>query len=351
MATALGFNWLVWPLSKFLAWGIDLFYFIGTYLPLDLNYFVHFRRTDFYALLIYAALLTFALVFWHLFLKRHAIFKTAFITLLVLFVAMNFANNRAIKISFFDVGHGDMSLIQNGQTSILIDTGDGRVSSHSILRSRGIHDLEVLILSHAHADHIGDALELMANIDIGQIYMNQATYEKLVALDQTAIMQIQNIIILDTPIECVYETRSKDDLILSITPIKGESGDEDPNDDALVVAFEYGDTLGYFLGDISTAVIDDLLTLERETISMHKNIDFVKSAHHGSKTAVHSDLYSNYGIDYVFTSCSAKYKMPNVKLETLLKTQDIQHYTTYENGEIDVTITRATIKIKRFLVP
>ncbi len=343
---------LVWPLSSLLKLSIDLFYFIGTYLPLDLNYFVHFKRSDFFAILIYGFFLTCSLVFWKLYIKRKVAFKLIFVILLLLFIALNIIDNRTIEVSFFDVGHGDMSLIQNGQTAILIDTGDGRVSSESILRSRGIHALDMLILSHAHSDHIGDALELMKTMKIDQIYMNQSTYDKLVDFDEYGPMLIQqNITILDKAIECVYETHTREPLIVSAIPVKGENGKEDPNDDALVVTLEYGEKLGYFLGDISTPVIDDFLAMQRIQISEYDTIDFLKSAHHGSKTAINQDLYSNYEIGYVFTSCSTKYKMPNVKLEKLLESQGIRHYTTYNYGEIDMTMTHESIKIKGFIKP
>ncbi len=349
LASSIRLTFLAWPLSKLLALGINVFYYVGNYLPLDLSYFVQFKKSDFYALLIYAFFLSCSLIFWRFFLKRRMLLKLLFVSIVLLFIAWNIANDRSITVSFFDVGHGDMSLIQNGQTTILIDTGDGKVSSHSILRSRGIHNLDVLILSHEHADHIGSALELMQNMKIEQIYMNQATYDKLLTYDQP--LNDQNIMILEKPIEHVYDTHSNHALILSVIPIKGAKGDEDPNDDAIVVTLEYGHSLGFFLGDISTAVIDDLLSNQSATLSKHANIDFVKSAHHGSKTAINTNLYDNFGIDYVFTSCSTKYKMPTVKLDALLKSHSIYHYTTYESGEIDVTIMREGIKIKRFLEP
>lgn len=343
---------LVWPLSTLLKLNIDLFYFIGTYLPLDLNYFVHFKRSDFFAILIYGFFLTCSLVFWKFYLKRKVAFKLLLVILLSLFITLNFEENRSVVVSFFDVGHGDMSLIQNGQTAILIDTGDGRVSSQSILRSRGVHELDLLILSHAHADHIGDALELMKTMKINQIYMNQATYDNLADNEEhSRILVEQNIAILDKPIDCVYETHNRETLIVSVIPAKGKNGNEDPNDDALIVTLKYGDILGYFLGDISTSVIDDFLATQRIQITEYNSIDFVKSAHHGSKTAINQDLYSNYEISYVFTSCSTKYKMPNIRLEKLLVSEDIQHFTTYEFGEIDMTMTHETIKIKRFLKP
>jgi len=353
-ASLIGVSWVVWPIAKFLAISIDVFYFIGDYLPLDLNYFVYFKKTDFYVLLIYAFFVAFTLIFWTLTLKKRLISKVLVLTLLSGSITWHLVNDRAISVSTFDVGHGDMSLIQNSQTSILIDTGDGKVNSHTLLRSRGIHNLEILILSHAHADHIGDALELMQNISIDQIYMNQATYDRLLILEQDAQISTlvdQSIIILDTTIECAFETELGGNLILSIVPLKGKNGDDDPNDDALIVSLEYGETLGYFLGDISNDVIDAFIETQKETLSRHETIDFVKSAHHGSKTSIHQDLYNNYGIDYVLTSCSTKYKMPNMDFDNLLEVNNIQHFTTYDCGEIDMIVTQDTLKIKRFLKP
>lgn len=66
--------------------------------------------------------------------------------------------NGKMTVHYLDVGQADASLIQapNGDT-ILIDSGDRDCikSISKSLKSYGVKDIDVLVATHPHADHIG----------------------------------------------------------------------------------------------------------------------------------------------------------------------------------------------------
>jgi len=348
---ALNLNILTGILRIILTFLIGAFEWIGSWLPLELDYFIHFKKSDFYLLLVYLFILSLFLISWHLFQKKQKTHLFTCVIISLLFITFNYRSNGEVNITFYDVGHGDMSLIETGQLNVLIDTGDGRVDSNALLRGQGIHHIDILVLSHAHNDHIGDVVSLITNMRVDRIFANQATIDAL-ALDSPGIEK--QIILLNKPLELILKEDLKNPVIFSIFPMtnknvsySGNLNEEsyDPNEDALVCSLNYGETNGWFLGDISGEVID--LNFKQDI----KQIDFIKSAHHGSKTSMSSTFYASHQLKYAFTSCNTKYKMPYSAFEQILDTNQIEHYTTYRYGEIGLSITENTMKIKSFLNP
>ena len=65
-------------------------------------------------------------------------------------------------VSFLDVGQGDATLIQRGGASMLVDTGPPGGPVVARLRQAGVRRLDVLLITHAQADHEGAAPEVIA---------------------------------------------------------------------------------------------------------------------------------------------------------------------------------------------
>lgn len=64
-------------------------------------------------------------------------------------------------VSFLDVGQGDATLIQRDGVSLLVDTGPPGGPVADRLREAGVTRLDVLLLTHAQADHEGAAPEVV----------------------------------------------------------------------------------------------------------------------------------------------------------------------------------------------
>ena len=91
-----------------------------------------------------------------------------------------------------------MTLLIRHQKEIgLIDGGTGRVDVVPLLRARGIEELNMVVGTHAHADHIGgidevfEALPVKLYLDNGLPHTTK-TYEKVMALvEQKEIRYIE----------------------------------------------------------------------------------------------------------------------------------------------------------------
>jgi competence protein ComEC len=67
-----------------------------------------------------------------------------------------------LVVSFLDVGQGDATLLQRGKASILVDTGPPGAPVLRRLREAGVERLDLLVITHAEADHEGMALPVIA---------------------------------------------------------------------------------------------------------------------------------------------------------------------------------------------
>ena len=73
----------------------------------------------------------------------------------------------SVQLHMLPVKAGDATLILDSDTerrdpfAVLIDTGLDPTETHSYLKSNGIRHLDLVILSHPDADHLGGLLTLM----------------------------------------------------------------------------------------------------------------------------------------------------------------------------------------------
>lgn len=75
-------------------------------------------------------------------------------------------------LTILDVGHGNSAILEDNKGIIVIDTGPGSALLE-FLTNNNIKNIDVILLSHADADHIGGLLNILANgITVGMIRLN-----------------------------------------------------------------------------------------------------------------------------------------------------------------------------------
>lgn len=80
----------------------------------------------------------------------------------------------SLSVSFIDVGQGDGVLVQAGGTSHLIDAGRPEEGANVVdfLRSRGVEDLDGIVVSNPDADHIGGFLDVLDAFEVETVYVS-----------------------------------------------------------------------------------------------------------------------------------------------------------------------------------
>lgn len=187
-----------------------------------------------------------------------------------------------LVIYFLDTGQSDAIYVRapSGQVMI-IDTGDvetpGRVMSFLAERKK-VTRIEVLVLSHPHADHIGDALAILNGLEVGAFC--QSGYLHTTPAYQSIL---ERVLELSKSGRSIYlEARAGDTLDLgpevkvSVLHPTGVLGAE-ANEASLVIKVVFGSFSVLFTGDIGEAS-------ERALVERGADLGatVLKVAHHGS---------------------------------------------------------------------
>jgi competence protein ComEC len=74
-----------------------------------------------------------------------------------------------LRVSFLDIGQGDATLIQDRERAVLVDAGppDGPVLAR--LRRAGVRRLDLLVVTHAQADHDGGAAAVLRSVPVALV--------------------------------------------------------------------------------------------------------------------------------------------------------------------------------------
>ena len=181
-----------------------------------------------------------------------------------------------------DIGQGDSSLLVIDNNVSLIDTG-GILSFNNqeykyplsknktipYLKSKGIRKINNMFLTHGDSDHLKEAIYLIKNFKIDNIYLNnnEINYLEKEIIKESKKRNI-NIIHLDKN-DCISLYTNK------ICNLNKEQSNE--NDSSLVLYTNINNYKLLLTGDISKKI-------EKELINEYnlKNINILKLAHHGS---------------------------------------------------------------------
>lgn len=185
-----------------------------------------------------------------------------------------------LQIIFIDVRQGDSTLIilPNGG-SMLIDGGEREQGATvlSTLSEYGLDEIDVLIATHPHADHIGGLISVLQNIPVNQVIdsgqeTNTRTFEDY--LEVIDAKQIPFSIAKDGESINLDENVSVE-ILNPPEPLLSGTGD-DLNNNSVVIKLVYGNFSIIFPGDIGEVVEERLLGEDLDS-------DMLLAPHHGSK--------------------------------------------------------------------
>lgn len=196
-------------------------------------------------------------------------------------------NYGELKIVFIDVGQGDSILVVLPNTNTLLIDGGERQSSDEVLstlKELAITEIDAVIATHPHADHIGGLINVINNlnvsqvIDSGQMHTTQTFEDMLDAVDAAQI-----------PLMSVHEgdsikldPRVKLDILNPPASLpKGVNNEEEFNDNSVVLKLTYGEFTALFTGDMEDYNERRLLATAVEAL----DVDVLKAGHHGSRTS------------------------------------------------------------------
>lgn len=163
--------------------------------------------------------------------------------------------DKNVHIFFFDVGQGDAELIEQGNFEILIDGGPDDKILSQIGEAMPVYDrkIEIVILSHPHADHLVGLNQLIDRYEIGKIYYSGVSYDSAAYKEFLSRIDQKNIPKEIPDIGKNIETFA-DAQLMFLWPGQKFSGqsEENLNNTSEVFKFCYFENCALFTGDIET---------------------------------------------------------------------------------------------------
>lgn len=247
-------------------------------------------------------------------------------------------NKSDIEIYFFDVGQGDASLIEaKDGTQILIDGGPPNkiLPKLSSALDFGDKSLDVLILTHPHADHVSGAIEILQNYEVGTIIESGVGYntseakefEKLVAEKKLKKLIVDKPLTLNffngARLRFLYPDRSFANAIL-----------KNVHDATVVSELLYNGQKILFMGDAEKNIENYLASK-----NLVDDVDVLKVGHHGSKTSTTHYFLSRIKPEYAVIQVGKnRYGHPTQEVLSRLESFGAQIFRTDTDGTIKFEI-------------
>lgn len=282
--------------------------------------------------------------------------KTLVVYLLFLIIINFTAFNldKSLKIEFIDVGQGDCALLKTKSGNYLIDTGGNLFGNFDVgknillpyLEKSGIFKLEGVFISHYHADHCKALPYLMDEMKVENIYLGYKKEDNDLYRDIIDKAQERDVAVFI--VNKGDRVRLDDNTeILAIGPDKTilEGPGDDENDLSLVLLMSYYNRRVLFTGDIEKDGEKSLVG------DLDFPIDFLKVAHHGSRTSSTEEFLdkANPSIGFISVGRKNSFGHPNDDVIERYEDRGVELYRTDQDGLIELILNGNEYEVFPFI--
>ena len=183
-----------------------------------------------------------------------------------------------LTVHILDVGQGDAVLIEAPDDKrVLIDAGTAKSGVADMLKQRGIKNLNMVVATHPHADHIGGMVDVLKSFDVGLYVDNGMTHTTLTYSRTMQAVEKHEVHYRSAVVGRTFNVGSEATLTVlhpRQTHLRGTRSDLNSN--SVVLRLVHGNNCFLFTGDAEDPTEQDLLNRGIE------QCDVLKVAHHGS---------------------------------------------------------------------
>jgi len=246
-------------------------------------------------------------------------------------------------VHYIDVGQADATLLQfgdtNGDYTMLIDTGNwGTTDLVQYLQSENITSIDIIAITHPHADHIGQLDKIIETFDIDEVWMNGEISNSDIFNRSLAAIENNGVGYYEPVVGELFDIGPLEVEILHPSSLSGGT-----NDNSLAMRMEYGAVSFLFTGDGETKA-----ELEMVQLGANLKADFLHVGHHGSKTSTTEAFFNLVNPEVAIYSAGVdnQYNHPDQEVVDRIESNDTLLYGTDIHGTIRVETDGVTYTIQ-----
>lgn len=244
--------------------------------------------------------------------------------------------NSTFSITYLDVGQADAALIECDGEYMLIDGGNTEDSNliYSVLKEREITNIDIMVATHAHEDHVGGLSGALNYATADLILCPVTSYNSKAFQNFSSYANNRGNGITIPEVNDTYTLGSSDITIL------GVNSGADANNTSIVLAIEYDETSFLFTGDAER---------EAEQVILNRGYDLsstvLKVGHHGSDTSTSYVWLNAIMPQYAVISAGSnnEYGHPTDAVLSRLRDADVTTFRTDLNGDITAVSDGKTV--------
>ncbi len=233
-----------------------------------------------------------------------------------------------LTVHFIDVGQADCALLQCGGQNMLIDGGNVEDSSLvvSYLQGQGVDDLDYVVCTHAHEDHVGGLSGPLNVCTVGQVFAPVTQYDSKAFSNFVKYTEQQGLELTVPQVDSSFALGGA-----QVTVLGPRKEYDDTNNTSLVLRVEYGETVFLFTGDMESTAEKDLLEAGCDL-----DATVLKVGHHGSSTSSSYVFLREVMPQYAVISVGQdnSYGHPHEEVMSRLYDAQVTVYRTDEQGTV-----------------
>ncbi|MBU0494558.1 MAG: lamin tail domain-containing protein, partial [Chloroflexi bacterium] len=211
------------------------------------------------------------------------------------------------------------------------------------LQDQGLDDIEVLVLTHGDADHVGGLIAVLQSaIPVEQVFYNGLDHTTATYAAFQAELQHRGLTPVPAQAGQTYIWGPLDAAVLN--PQVPGTGDQ--NEDSVVLAVTYGAVRWLFTGDIGSATEQTILL--SDTLRAGATADVLKVAHHGSRYSSTTPFLDAVGAELAVICVGADNTYGHPAEETLarLRAAGARILRTDQNNTVVVRTDGQTFQVQ-----